>query len=103
MILVGDVKGKDVLIIDDIIDSGGTLCEASALLKRNGAMKIYCYGTHGIFTKGTQELTGCFDKVMTSNTHYRENHDVTVIDVSSLFAEAIHRAQKGLSISELFK
>ena len=103
MILVGDVEGKDVLIVDDIIDSGTTLCKAAKLLKEKGAKKLFCYGTHGFFTNGTRELKECFEEIMTSNTHYREGNDVIVIDVSSLFAEAIYRAQKGESISELFK
>lgn len=102
MILVGDVMDKDVLIIDDIIDSGGTLCKAAELLKKHGARKLYCYGTHGLFTEGTSNLCS-FEKIMTSNTHYQERINVEVIDVSPLFAEAIYRAQKGLSISELFE
>ncbi len=102
-ILVGDVKDKDVLIIDDIIDSGGTLCKAAELLRKNGAKKLYCYGTHGLFTNGTEEMKKNFDKVMTSNTNYREGNEITVIDVSPLFAEAIYRVQTGESISELFE
>lgn len=103
MELVGDVNGKNVLIIDDIIDSGGTLCEGAKLLKENGAKKVFGYGTHGIFTEGTGKLLTYFDKIITSNTHYQENNGAEVVDVSPLFAEAIYRAQKGLSISELFK
>ncbi len=103
MILVGDVRGKDILIVDDIIDSGGTLCKAAELLKKNGASKIYCYGTHGIFSKGTQELQNIFSKVMTSNTHFREQDGISIIDVSPLFAEAIYRAHTGQSISQLFE
>ncbi len=102
MTIVGDVKGKNVLLVDDIIDSGGTLCKAAEVLKEHGANKLYCYGTHGLFTKGTKELHNCFDMIMTSNTHYQETNDVTVIDVSPVFAEAIYRAQKGQSISKLF-
>ena len=103
MRLVGDVKDKDALIVDDIIDSGGTLCKASELLKKQGAKKLICYGTHGLFTAGTEKLTECFDRIMTSNTHYQENDKVEIIDVSSVFAEAIYRAQKGMSISKLFE
>jgi ribose-phosphate pyrophosphokinase len=104
MILVGDVNDKDVLIIDDIIDSGGTLCKAAELLKQKGAKKLFCYGTHGFFTGGTEQLRSCFEKVMTSNTHNKDYEDkIQIIDVSPLFAEAIYRAQKGISISELFE
>jgi len=103
MKLVGDVKDKDVLIVDDIIDSGGTLCEAAKLLKEYRAKNLFCYGTHGIFTNGTCALLNNFQRVMTSNTHYIETNGVEVIDMSSVFAEAIYRAQKGLSISKLFE
>jgi len=103
MQLVGEVYGKDVLIVDDIIDTGGTLCKAADLLREKGARKIMCYATHGIFSKGHEELTEKFDIVMTSNTHYREPDSVEVIDLAPLFAEAIYRAQKGLSVSKLFE
>ncbi|MEK6918355.1 MAG: ribose-phosphate pyrophosphokinase [Nanoarchaeota archaeon] len=102
MQLVGSVKGKNCLIPDDIIDTGGTLCSAAKILKENGAEKILCYTTHGIFTNGTDELKKHFDVVMTSNTHCIEKPGVEIVDVSSLFAEAIYRAQFGLSISKLF-
>jgi len=102
--LVGDVENKDCLIFDDLIDSGGTLCDAVSLLKDKGARKVYCYATHGLFTKGSDELCCSFDKVMTSNTYYREDFPpVEIIDVSPIFAEAIYRAQTGGSISELFE
>ena len=100
---VGDVEGKDCLIVDDIIDSGGSLSEAADMLKSKGAKKIYCYATHGLFTLGTCDICNHFDKVMTSNTHYSEGNGVEVIDMSSVFAEAIYRAQLGESISELYK
>ncbi len=103
MRLIGEVKDMNVLIIDDIIDSGGTLCEAANLLRQNGAREVYCYGTHGIFSKGTSLLSANFQRIMTSNTHYQENNSIEVIDMSSVFAEAIYRAQKGLSISKLFE
>ena len=95
-------EGKNILIVDDIIDSGGTLCVTAKELKKMGAKTLACYATHGIFTKGTEELSQAFDKILTSNTHYQENGNVEVIDMTSLFAEAIFRAQKGHSISELF-
>lgn len=105
MELIGDVKGKNVLIVDDIIDSGKTLLKAADLLKKNGAEKLFFYATHGLFTEGTERLTEKFDLLMTSNTHYREEDEskgVKIIDITPLFAEAIYREQKGLSISELF-
>ena len=103
MELVGEVKDRNVLIIDDIIDSGGTLCEGADLLREKGAKMLFGYGTHGIFTRGTEGLLTSFDRVITSNTHYQEHEKIEVVDVSPLFAEAIYRAQKGQSISKLFE
>ena len=104
MELVGDVAERNVLIVDDIIDSGGTICKATELLKKRGAGKIMCYATHGIFSKGKDSLLPYFDAIMSSNTHYiPPNEKIEVVDVSPLFAEAIYRAQNGLSISELFE
>jgi len=103
MRLVGNVEGKDVIIVDDIIDSGRTLVEAAKKLREHKARNLYCYGTHGIFTKGTRELRSVFDRIITSNTHYQEGNGVEVVDVSHIFAEAIYRAQHGLSISKLFE
>lgn len=101
--LIGDVTGKNIIIIDDIIDSGGTLCKSAEVLRANGAKKLLCYATHGIFTKGTAELSQAFDIVMTSNTHKQQDSNIELIDITSLFAEAIYRAQMGLSISRLFE
>jgi ribose-phosphate pyrophosphokinase len=102
---VGDVKDKNVLIVDDICDTGGTLVECKQLLKENGAQKALAYTTHGLFTKGTKCVLESFDSVMTGNTHYipkEGDGDVEIIDMTPPFAEAIYRAQKGLSISEMF-
>ena len=104
MQLIGDISGKNILVVEDIIDSGNTLCKAAEVLKSHGAKKLFCYATHGIFTKGAEELSKSFDVIMTSNTHNQEgNNNVEVVDVTPLFAEAIYRAQMGLSISKLFE
>ncbi len=97
-----DPNGKNVLIVDDIIDSGNTLCKSSEKIKELGAKRVFCYATHGLFTKGTDELKYHFEKILVSNTHFQSLEGVEQIDVSPLFAEAIYRAQKGYSISELF-
>ena len=100
--LAGEVEGKTALLIDDIIDSGYTLCEASDLLKEKGAKKVIGYGTHGLFTEGYDHIFKSLDSVITSNTMPINDSRVEVIPVDNLFAEAIYRDYKGLSISELF-
>lgn len=105
MWFVGNVNEKDVLILDDICDSGGTLIESKNKLKENGAKKTLAYSTHGLFTEGTECIIKNFDVFMTSNTHYvpkEGDEKIEVIDMTPAFAEAIYRAQKGISISEMF-
>lgn len=50
MHLVGSVKDKDVIIIDDMIDTGGTLVKAVDMIKQMGAHRVYCFATHGLFS-----------------------------------------------------
>lgn len=103
MRLSGDVEGKDVLSMDDMYDSTNTNCEAGEVLIKHGAQRLFTYATHGLFTKGTERICKLYKRVMTSNTIYQQNGEVEVLDVSPIFAEAIYRAQRGESISSLFK
>lgn len=98
-----DPSHKNVLIVDDMIDSGGTLSNSAKKIKELGAKEVFCYGTHGLFTEGIQELKNNLEKILVSNTHFQIFPEVEVIDVSPAFAEAIYRSQKGYSISELFE
>ena len=50
MHLIGSVKGRDVIIFDDLIDTGGTLCKAADVIKKLGARKVYAFATHGLFS-----------------------------------------------------
>ncbi len=104
MRLIGTVKDKRVLIPDDIIDSGKTLRRARNLLKKEGALEIYCYATHGWFTKGTGIITRRFNRTIVSNTNNKDyGSKVEVMDVSPLFAEVMYRAYKGESVSECYE
>ncbi len=105
--LIGDVKRKDVLIVDDILDSGNTLIEAYRAIKRAGGEKVYVYVTHALFTCGIGNLVSCFDKIFVGNTvpnvNKYKNKKIEVIDFAPLFAEAIYRIDRGESLSELFE
>eukprot|EP00352_Strombidinopsis_acuminata_P000493 CAMPEP_0176338802 /NCGR_PEP_ID=MMETSP0126-20121128/249_1 /TAXON_ID=141414 ORGANISM="Strombidinopsis acuminatum, Strain SPMC142" /NCGR_SAMPLE_ID=MMETSP0126 /ASSEMBLY_ACC=CAM_ASM_000229 /LENGTH=174 /DNA_ID=CAMNT_0017681997 /DNA_START=529 /DNA_END=1053 /DNA_ORIENTATION=+ len=70
MILIGDVKGKDCIIVDDMIDTAGTLCGAGSLLKEQGANKVYAFATHGIFSGPAGDRIGksAFEKVITTDS-----------------------------------
>ena len=59
MFLIGDVNEKNVLVVDDIFDSGGSGIKAGKLLKEHGAKELIFYATHGLFTKGTKEYSEC--------------------------------------------
>ncbi|MEM1535545.1 MAG: ribose-phosphate diphosphokinase [Candidatus Pacearchaeota archaeon] len=101
--ILGEVKGKNVLIVDDIIDSGGTLCRAADALRKKHAKAIWAYATHGLFTEGTRAVTRKLDKVLVSDTIYnKRSRKLEIISLAELFGEAIYRAIKGESISELF-
>ena len=105
MWFVGDVKDKNVLVVDDMFDTCGTMIKSGKKFKENKAEKIIAYGTGGFFTKGIEEIVNNFDLVITSNTHYvpkSEETKIKTLDVTPLFGEAIYRAQKGESVSELF-
>ena len=51
MDLIGQVEGRDCIIVDDMIDTAGTLCKAADVLKENGAKRVYAYATHGLFNE----------------------------------------------------
>lgn len=105
MTLIGDVNKKNILVVDDILDSGGSAIKASEILKKNGALSMAYYATHGLFTKGTKGILNAYDVVMISNTHYtpkEEDGDIKIIDMAPTFAEAIYRAHEGMSVSKLF-
>ncbi|MEM1577811.1 MAG: ribose-phosphate diphosphokinase [Candidatus Pacearchaeota archaeon] len=101
--LVGNVKDKNVLIVDDIVDSGNTLINASETLRKNGANKIFAYATHAIFSEGVEKLKPYFDKFFISNTRNINNNYLEIVDLTDLFAEAIFRIYTQQSLSQLFE
>ena len=70
MELVGNVKDKTCIIIDDMIDTAGTLCKAADMLKTNGATKVYAFATHGVFSgKAYDNIEkSCLEKVIVTNS-----------------------------------
>lgn len=99
----GDVKDKDVFIVDDLVDSGNTLVKAAKVARENGARKVYAYCTHGLFTLGVDHATQSLDKFYVGDTIKQQPHEkLEVISFTSLFAEAIYRMSQGMSLSALF-
>ena len=101
-IIIGNVEGKNCLIIDDIIDTGNTLIKTAQALKEKGARKIFAYGTHGLFTEGIEKFS-VFDKILVSDTLKNEaKNNLEIVSLVNLFGEAIYRTVLGESLSVLF-
>jgi ribose-phosphate pyrophosphokinase len=102
VIVIGNVKGKNCLMVDDIIDSGGTMVKGCSALKGQGAEKVYAYGTHGLFTEGSDGF-GCLEKVIVSDTlHVEPFENLEILSLVNLFGEAVYRTIEGESLSSLF-
>lgn len=110
MSIVGDVKDKDVIIIDDMIDTAGTLVEAATTLKKNGAKKIYAFATHGVLsTPAAERIGNCveLEGVFVTDTiplseECKKIQKIHVLSVSEILAKAIHRTFNHDSVSSLF-
>jgi len=108
MKLVGDVKGKTALIVDDMITTGGTLVKAAELLVENGAREVHACATHGVLS-GDANLVldnSPIQKVFITDTVSADrplSKKVDVVSVGEVFGEAIERIEKGESLSELFE
>ena len=103
--IIGEVQDKNILIVDDIVDSGNTLIEATKKLKGEGARKVYSYCTHGVFSENARErISKVLDLMIVSDSIYQTKYDkIEVIPLADFFAEAIYRTNEGLSLSELFE
>ncbi|MEW5826617.1 MAG: ribose-phosphate pyrophosphokinase [Candidatus Bipolaricaulota bacterium] len=108
MNVIGDVAGKNVILVDDIISSGGTLVKAACALHENGALSIRAYATHGIFSGDAWDLlAGCpLKRVVVTNTIFSERAEksgiVDYISVGEHLAKTIHRIFEYKSVSHLF-
>lgn len=107
--VIGAVKGQDVVILDDMVDTGGSLVQSVKALKREGAKKVYAACTHPVLSGNALEKIekSNIDKLIVTNTIPLEaRHDpkenVIILSVAELFGEAIRRINKGSSVSSLF-
>ncbi|KAG1464447.1 hypothetical protein G6F56_005083 [Rhizopus delemar] len=107
--LVGDVRGRNCILIDDITDTSYTITKAARLLKEKGAQKIYAIVSHAILSADAVNHIGqsAIDELIVSNSTPQEKHisnpKIKVFDVTSLFSEAIRRTHFGESLSKLFE
>ncbi|MBO6917292.1 MAG: ribose-phosphate pyrophosphokinase [Rhizobiaceae bacterium] len=109
MNIIGDVSGKDCLLIDDIVDSGGTLCNAADAMLANGANSVTAYITHGVLSGGAAARIGASklrELVITDSIRatpeVQATHNIRVIETASLIGEAINRTSAEKSVSSLF-
>ena len=109
MNIIGDVKGKTCIIVDDIIDSGGTIVNAVDALKKSGATEVYVFITHAVLSgDATNKIKKSkIKKLVITDTidnsqKIKNNNKIEVLSISSLMAEAIKRISNSTSVSDLF-
>lgn len=106
MRLIGEVEGKDVVLVDDLVDTGGTICRAAALLKEKGAKTVRAVCTHPVLSgKAYENIQESVleELVVTDTIPLKKNlSKIKVLTVSDLFAKAIRKIHDHESISSLF-
>ena len=105
MNVIGDVLGKQCIIVDDIIDTGGTLVKAAKALENEGAEDVQAYITHGVLSNDgakRMEHSAMSRLVITDTIPTKENRVLRILSVANMFAEAIRRVHHDESISVLF-
>ncbi|MEA5450517.1 ribose-phosphate pyrophosphokinase [Leptolyngbya sp. CCNP1308] len=109
MNVVGDVRGKTAVLVDDMIDTAGTICEGARLLKQEGARQVYACATHAVFSPPAVERlsVGLFEEVIVTNTipmtATRQFPQLTVLSMANLLGEAIWRIHEESSVSSMFR
>ena len=107
MKVIGEVEGKNVILLDDIIDTAGTITAAAEVLKEKGAKDVYACGTHALFSGPAIERlkNAPITKIIVTNTIAQKEHNLDnleVLSIAPLVGEAIDRIFKDLSVSVLF-
>nr|MBP7739844.1 ribose-phosphate diphosphokinase [Leptotrichiaceae bacterium] len=107
--IIGDVKGKKAILIDDMIDTAGTICNAAAALKEKGAIEVYGCATHAIFSGPAVERLkeSAFSEIVVTDTVELPEDKIfdklRVLSTSKMFAETIKRVVVSEAISDLFE
>ena len=107
--IIGDVSGKTAVLVDDMIDTGGTISEGARLLRESGARQVYACATHAVFSPpASQRLSGgLFEEVIVTNTipvpEDNRFEQLTVLSVANLLGETIWRVHEDSSVSSMFR
>jgi len=106
MNIIGDVEGKDVILIDDMVDTAGTMTHGANALKEAGATSVMACATHGVLSGPALERikSSALDELIITDTipFKKECEKITVLDTSELFAEVIRRVYFNESVNKLF-
>lgn len=106
MNIIGDVRDKSVILVDDIIDTAGTMVKAADVLKKNGAISVMALGTHAVLSGNAIERieNGALDEVIVTNSipFKNESKKIKVLSVAPLFAEVLRRIYHNESVNSLF-
>jgi ribose-phosphate pyrophosphokinase len=109
MNVIGEVEGRHCILVDDIVDSGGTLCNAAEALMKNGANGVSVYVTHGVFSGGAVARVGASpienmtvtDSILATEA-VRVSSNIRQVTIAPLLAEAMRRISEESSVSSLF-
>ncbi|MEC4817664.1 MAG: ribose-phosphate pyrophosphokinase [Scytonema sp. PMC 1069.18] len=107
--VVGDVNGKTAVLVDDMIDTGGTISEAAKLLRQEGARQVYACATHAVFSPPAIERlsSGIFEEVIVTNTIPLDDSQrfpqLVMLSVANLLGETIWRIHEDSSVSSMFR
>jgi ribose-phosphate pyrophosphokinase len=109
MNIIGDVEGRTCVLVDDIVDSAGTLCNAAAALKQQGAEEVFAYCTHGVLSGGAAARVGAsvLTELVVTDSIYSAEPDgeggkIRRLTLAPLLAEAVRRIADESSVSSLF-
>ena len=109
MNIIGDVAGTRCILVDDIVDSGGTICNAAEALMQSGAVSVDAYVTHGVLSGGAvaRVTSSPLSSLVTTDSiqateAVRDAHNIRKLTVAGLFGEAIMRISEERSVSSLF-
>ncbi|MEM9219811.1 MAG: ribose-phosphate pyrophosphokinase [Cyanobacteria bacterium P01_F01_bin.150] len=109
MNVIGDVSGKTAVLVDDMIDTAGTICAGAKLLREEGARQVYACATHAVFSHPAIERlsSGIFEEVIVTNTipipEDNRFEQLTTLSVANLLGETIWRIHEDSSVSSMFR
>ena len=107
--VIGDVEGRTAILVDDMIDTAGTICGAADLLLERGASRVFALATHGLFSGPAAERlqNSVIEKVVVTNTlpipEERRNDKLVVLSIAPILASALRAVFEDQSVSEIFQ